>query len=120
MKADAALHEFFNKFGIPAYPNTAVPDDAKMPYITYDLAISYFDEGEINVGVSVWYKTESESIPTEKAMEIGEEIGRSGNVIPIDNGYIWIKRGTPFCQAVADEDNSIKRRYLNIVAEYLT
>ena len=41
--------------------------------------------------------------------------------IPCDGGYIWLKRGSPFCQSLKyEDDNSIKRRYINLTAEYLT
>lgn len=120
MTAEVALYEFFNSFDIPAYPETSVPDDAGYPYITYSFAVSSLDDAETYLTVNVWYKTESERIPTAKAIEIGNAIGRTGNVLKIDNGYIWLKRGEPFCQNVIDEDNSIKRRYLNVIAEYLT
>lgn len=120
MNADSALFDFYNSFEIPAFPETAVPDDAKMPYITYTFAISALDEGEVYLNASIWYKTESEKIPTEKAMEIYERIGRGGIVLPLDSGYLWLKRGSPFAQSMPDEDNSVKLRYLNITAEYLT
>lgn len=118
MTADKALKTFFSGFGIPAYPETSVPGDAKMPYITYPFAFSWFDSAGVNLAVSVWYKTESEAIPTAKGMEIMEAIGRGGCTVGVDGGYIWLTMGSPGMVAVQDEDNTIKRRLLNITAEF--
>ena len=118
MTADKALHQFFNGFCIPAYPETAVPEDKKMPYITYPFAVSWFDGFSVNLAVYIWYKTESEALPTEKALEIMDAIGREGCTIGVDGGYIWLTMGSPAIRAIPDEDNSIKRRGLNISAEF--
>lgn len=34
MTATEALYKFFSGFGLPAYPDTAVPQDTVMPYLT--------------------------------------------------------------------------------------
>lgn len=120
MTADKALHQFFNSFGIPAFPETAVPDEQEMPYITYPFAFSRFDDLPVNLTVYLWYKTESEATPTAKGMEIINTIGRGGCTVEVDGGYIWLTTGSPALRAVPDEDNSIKRRALNISAEYFT
>ena len=118
MTIGQALYAFFSDFDIPAYPLTSVPKDAQMPYITFSTAVSEF-ETETMLEANVWYKTSSESIPNAKAEEIARAIGRAGVFLKIDGGYIWLKKGSPFWQSIPDEDNSIKRRYFNIVAEYL-
>mgnify|MGYP004696397443 CR=1 FL=1 len=118
MTADKALNQFFNSFGIPAFPETAVPDEQEMPYITYPFAFSRFDDLPVNLTVYLWYKTESEATPTAKGMEIINTIGRGGCTVEVDGGYIWLTTGSPALRPVQDEDNSIKRRALNITAEY--
>lgn len=118
MTIGKALNTFFSGFGIPAYPETAVPDDAKMPYITYPLIIAGFELMPVDMGVDVWYRTESEAVPTAKALEIVESI-KGGGVLDVDGGFIWLKaNGSPLVRAVPDDDNSIKRRALNITAEF--
>lgn len=118
MTADKALHQFFNSFGIPAFPETAVPDDQEMPYITYPFAMSLFDDGPVLMTVYLWYKTASEAIPTAKGMEIIQAIGRGGCTVNIDGGYIWLMVGSPAMRTVPDEENTIKRRAINITAEF--
>lgn len=121
MTKGAALHQFFNNFGIPAYPSSAVPDDAVFPWLTYDVVTGSIEDGENAVTANLWYYGDSEATPSAKAQEIADHIGYSGQTIAVDGGYIWIKRGTPWCQNLTDENNgNIKRRYLNITVEYLT
>lgn len=42
-------------------------------------------------------------------------------MIKCDEGYIWVKTGSPWCQSLTDDtDKAIKRRYINITLEFLT
>lgn len=121
MTKGAALHKFFNSFGIPGYPSSFVPDDSVFPWLTYDVVTGSIEDGENSIAVNLWYYGESEATPNAKAQEIADHIGYGGRTIPVDGGYIWIKRGSPWCQNLIDDNNSnIKRRLLNISAEYLT
>lgn len=115
----AALYEFFNQF-LTFYPNTSVPENAQYPYGTYELITSAWEGGEVGLTINLWYRTESETLPNAKAQEMSEAIGLGGKIIPCDGGFIWIKRGSPWCQSIADEDIAIKRRYINVTAEYFT
>ena len=120
MTKNKALFAWFNEF-MPFYRASAVPDDVVMPYGTYEYIDSAFDAGEVGLTVNMWFRTESEAIPDEKAQELSKRIGYSGVTIPCNEGYIWLKRGSPFCQSLTYEnDPAIKRRYINITAEYLT
>lgn len=121
MTKEAALHQFFNSFGIPGYTISSVPDDAVFPWLTYELITGSIESGENALTVNLWYYGESESVPNAKVRDIAEYIGYSGKILNVDGGFIWIKRGTPWCQNLRDETNAnIKRRYLNITVEYLT
>ena len=121
MTKEATLHAFFNSFGLPGYPDSSVPDDAVFPWLTYGLVTDAWGGGETGITVNLWYYTTDETPPNAKAREISETIGLGGKVIPCDGGYIWLKRGSPFCQSLKyEDDNSIKRRYINLTAEYLT
>lgn len=121
MTKEAALHKFFNSFGIPFFPSSSVPDDAIFPWGTYELITSAWDGGEVGLTVNLWYYTTDEAPPNAKARELSEVIGRGGKMLKCDGGYIWLKRGSPWCQSLSDEtDKIIKRRYINVTAEYLT
>lgn len=120
MTKDKALYAWFNNF-MPFYPASSVPGDVVFPYGTYELITDSLYGGEVGLTVNLWFYTESEADPNDKAQEFAQYIGLGGAVIPCDEGYIWIKRGTPWSQSLTDEnDNKIKRRYINVTAEYLT
>ena len=120
MTKAAAIYQFWNSFGLTAYEENSVPDDAAFPYITYQLVTGSFDR-EIPLTVSLWYRSESWTAINAKTEEISQKISRGGKVISCDDGAIWLKRGQPFAQNMGDEsDNLIKRKYLNITAEFMT
>ncbi len=121
MTKAAALHQFFSSFGMTAYTATSVPEDAIFPYLTYELITSAWEGGETGLTVNLWFYTDSEAVPNAKAEELSAALGIGGKVLPCDGGYIWLKRGVPWCQSLRDETSpEIKRRYINITAEYLT
>lgn len=121
MTKDVALHKFFNGFGIPAYPASSVPDEKEYPRLTYELITSAWEGGEVGLTVNLWYYTTGESPPNQKAQELSDAIGLGGKMLKCDGGYIWLKRGSPWCQSLRDDtDPIIKRRYINVTAEYFT
>ena len=121
MTKEQALYQFFNSFDIVGYRNTSVPDDVIFPYLTYDAPISSFEEDPVSITLNLYYYTDSEAAPDAKAEEIRNAIGMGGKLLYCDGGAIWLKWGTPWCQSLVDETNrNIKRRYINITAEYLT
>ena len=128
MTKASAIHHFWNSFGIKAYEENVVYDidesgkevEAKFPYITYQLSTSDFGN-DVALTASVWYRSSSWVEANAKTDEISHAIGLGGKVLNCNGGKVWIKRGTPFAQNMGDEsDNLIKRKYLNITAEYLT
>ena len=120
MTPEAAIYRFLSGFGIPAYASSSVPDQAAFPYITYDLVLGEWGEAEVNMPVNVWYRTESEAEPNAKVREIRDAIGMGGVQLKCDGGTLWVKRGSPWAQAVVieGEDEKIKRRYVNINIEF--
>ena len=127
MTKEQALYNFWNSFGLQALEENSVPtgeEAPKFPYITYQVVIDSFDN-QVQLTASLWdrdkngYSALLEN--SKKAEEISQTIGRGGKILKCDNGRIWLKRGTPFAQNMGDEsDNLIKRKYLNITAEFLT
>lgn len=115
-----AIHSFWSSFGLPAYDENAVPDNAVMPYITYSVVTDSLDYIVLLTG-SVWYRSTSWESISIKAMEISMAL-KDGKVMPLDErGYVYLYRGTPFAQRMGDEsDDMIKRIYFNVNAEYLT
>lgn len=124
MTKASALYNFFSSFGIEAYEETLVPtgeEAPKFPYLTYQLITDSFDN-EVLIPVSLWYRSEASLLALNtKTEEISQRIGRGGVFLGCDGGKIWIKRGSPFAQTMSDpKDNTIRRKYINITAEFLT
>ena len=120
MKKAAAIYQFWSSFGLTAYEENTVPTDADFPYITYQLVTDSFDR-EIPLTASLWYRSESWTAINAKTEEISQKISRGGKIIACDGVAIWLKRGQPFAQSMGDEsDDLIKRKYLNITAEFMT
>ena len=121
MTPEAAIYQFMNSFDIPAVPSSSVQHDQQFPYITYDLTLGEWLGGDVNMTVNVWYRTTSEAAPNAKVREMYDRIGAGGVTVPCDGGMLWLKRGSPWAQAVAldNEEDGIKRRYVNVNIEYL-
>ena len=123
MTKAAVIYNFWSSFGLQAFDENAVPtgDDApEYPYITYELITDSLGN-PVAMTASLWYRTSSWTAPNAKAEEIGAYIGRGGIVLSCDGGGIWINRGTPFAQSMRDDnDDLIRRKIINIRAEYLT
>ena len=117
-----ALYNFFSGFELPAYEENTVPTGAnapELPYITYATATSGFDS-DVQISASLWYKGYSWEGADRKAAEINTALAHGGKMIPYTGGALWIRRGTPFAQHMADDDDTIRRIYLNLTAEYLS
>lgn len=115
---EQALQSFWASFNIPAYDESTVPDGAELPYITYSVSINDF-KVPVVMTANIWYKDTSWSDITAKYNEIADAIGIGGKMIPYEEGAIWLYKGSPFAQRVRDEDDMIRRIYLNIEAEYI-
>ena len=120
MTKAAAIYQFWNSFGLTAYEENTVEDNAVFPYVTYQLVTDSFDR-EIPLTASIWYRSESWTAINAKTEEISQKISRGGKIVACDGGAIWLKRGQPFAQSMGDEsDDLIKRKYINITAEFMT
>ena len=120
MTKAATIYQFWSGFGLTAYEENTVPTDAAFPYITYQLVTDSFDR-EIPLSASLWYRSESWTAINAKTEEISQKISHGGKIISCDGGAIWLKRGQPFAQNMRDEsDDLIKRKYINITAEFMT
>lgn len=118
MNKAQAIQAFFESFGVPAYEESTVPDDAVMPYITYSMAADSIGH-PIPITGSVWDKSYSWARISGITNDISEELVQVKS-IPLDVGFVYITRGTPFVQRMVDEDDTVRRIYLNFMVEFLT
>ena len=123
MDKEQALHNFWSSFGLTAYDENTVPDNALTTnggkYLTYNVVTAALDE-PTPLYANLWYKSSSWAEITVKANQMSEAIGRGGAIVPFDGGKIWICRGNQFSQRMSDEDDTIRRIYINVMAEYLS
>jgi hypothetical protein len=105
------LYRFFSGFGIPAFTEYNVPDDAVLPYITYQVN----EPGWNNIGTiyaRVWYRSTSFTSINAKVDQIKASVGE-GVSIPTSGGAVYLTKGTPFAQNIPIEgDETLKVVYL--------
>ena len=120
MTPAAAVYDFMAGFGVPAYAAASVPDAATFPYITYEFATDDFWGGEVAFAMDIWYRGDSEAEPNAKAREVSKALVGC-KCIPCEGGGIILEKGSPFCQSMGDAvDDKIKRRHINLTAEFIT
>lgn len=119
-----AIDTFWNSFGLVAYDESTVPDGNNaptFPYITYNVSTDSMDNVLVLNG-SIWYRSSSWKEVSQKAEQIARAVGERGyKIISLDDGYLWITKGTPFAQRMSDPDDDMVRRvYITLNAEFLT
>lgn len=120
MTQEAAQYQFWNSFGLTAYPSSGVPQNPQLPYITYQPVTGYFGQSSTPT-IQIWMWTESEAAINEIVHRIGERIGFGGLHLSCDGGSLWVQRGNPFCiQTYAQDEPTLKVRQLNINIQFLT
>ena len=117
-----AIHQFWSSF-LKAYDENTVPtgeDAPDFPYITYSLTEDNIGNNVI-MHASLWYRSPSWSELEAKVAEIAAAISRL-DPIPVDGGYVWIKRSPSFAQRGKKDptDDMIRSYNINITTEYLT
>ena len=119
MDKTQALHSFFSQFGVKAYDESTVPDEAPMPRITYEVIADGFGAQNF-ITASLWDRSTSWKGVTDLLKLIEAELDRGGASIKYDSGLLWVKKAHPFAQRMTDPDDAIRRYVLNIEIEYLT
>ena len=104
-----ALYNFFSGFGLPAYVEYAPPDDAELPYITYQLTDPDWRDNA-TFYARVWYRSTSYAQINAKVDEIAAAIGEGLRI-----------KGTPWAQNMPMEgDDTLKVVYLNFILNAFT
>jgi len=112
-----AIQTLWSSFGLTAYDENTVPDNAVLPYITYSASVGDLDEA-VYLTASIWYRSNSWTEVSQKAEEISNLIG-GGMGVGYDGGRLWVTKATPFAQRLADEnDRQIRRIVLQTTGEF--
>lgn len=108
------LYSFWSGFGIPAYPENGVPDEAKLPYITYSINMPEWKEETI-VNARVWYRDTSLQAISAKIDEISSAIGE-GVSLSSQNGCVYLFKDSNFVQFQPSEAMvEMKVAYLTLI-----
>lgn len=119
LNAPQTIQTFFEGFNVPVYDENTVDKDASLPRLTYAYAEGDF-ENPVSIAVSVWDRSYMWTRVTAMKDAIANAIPQGGVLLDYDGGKIWLKRGTPFAQRMSDENDAIRRIYINLEAEFLT
>lgn len=107
------LLKFFSGFGIPAYTENTLPDDAELPYITYSLVFpDWRTSGSISA--SIWYSGTSFKEVFAKADEISNAIGEGIRLPVVEGGCVYLSKDSPFAQEQPTQSDTVKAVSLNI------
>lgn len=132
MNKQQAYNSFWNSFGVLAFEENSVPTEdvieamikegvatARWPMITYQVLIDDINE-PIYPTASIYDKSTSWERADTLANAISASIQTMGT-IKLDNGRVFITKGSPFAQHMSEEaDRSIRRIVLNLGIEFLT
>lgn len=117
MNREQAFDSFWNSFGVVAYDENSVPNDAPVKKLTYDLVINGFGIPTA-ITVNIYDISTSWKSVTDILHDIEHRISCGGATIKFDNGVIWLKEGTPFAQRFGDDNDTIRRIIVNIEIEF--
>lgn len=112
------LNAFWSEFGLIAYDETSVPDNAELPYITYETAISDFDR-PIPLSASVWYRSSSWTGVTAMADRIIKTIGKHTRRRYTDGGIIITLQSPEYIRLSDSADDMIRRIVINVTVEFV-
>lgn len=119
MDKEQTLQAFWSQFGVPAYDQNTVPEDAPYPRITYEVITDNFNVANV-LTASIWDRSTSWKSVTDIQHQIESRLGYGGQTLHCSGGMVWINRGAPFAQRMSDTDDSIRRIVINTEVEFIT
>ena len=113
-----ALDTYWNSFGVPAYNELTVPEDAQMPYITYEAAIGSLN-GPMTLSASLYWKGNSWAWGMKRVTDMQKVMDRQ---IKIDGGYVMFRVPVASsAQPTTDAfDEQVRRIIMPIEVEFLS
>lgn len=114
----SAQKVYWSSFGFPAYQELTVPDDAKMPYLTYQ-AVNGQMGGTMNASANLYYKGTSWAKIMEEVEQMEKFIDRQ---VFIDGGIMKVRKPlSHFAQPVSESaDTKVRRMLLTVEIEFLS
>lgn len=89
----AVLFAFWSRLDLPAYLSDCVPDDAQLPYLTYSVTQPALNSSTV-LTVFNWHRRDSDGNTARSGMmgQIAQMIPVGGVMLPVDDGYIILRR----------------------------
>lgn len=90
-----ALTAFWAQFGVPVYTTDQVPPDAELPYITFTASNAQINNASIMTAYN-WQNRRTQGHLKRLAQmdEIARAIPNEGVFLPLQRGYLVIRRNT--------------------------
>lgn len=122
MTKEQAIHQYWNKFvvdskSIKAYDENTVPQDAAMPYITYEVAVGSLG-ANILTQVDIWGRGTAWTEVTKIAETICNTIGMGGDDARYDGGRAHIMLDDTHYRRTPDDNSDIRHLTMNIITEF--
>lgn len=114
-----AIYNFWASFGLPAYEANSVPEDAQMPYITFQAAVGNF-ESIITLNASIWDRTQKGTAFIDSKSDEIERFIKNMGCPQIEGGRYRVYPGETFAQNMSDPDRLIKRKVLTVNFEFMS
>ena len=107
-----ALKAFFSGFGVPAWPEYAVPETAREPYITYTVEEPEWDAAAM-LQARIWTRSASYEPLNRMTDDVLKAVG-SGVLLPAGSGSVCIRPASPLAQVMPfPGEPEMKVMYLN-------
>lgn len=119
-KQQALYHFWHEATGLEAYEENRIPDNAALPYVTYQTLIGSLDEPVFPIG-HIWCDKRTSFTALDGYLaRLEAYLPRfKGKTIPIDEGVMYVTRGTPFAQRESDDTGAIGY-LINLSVEFLS
>lgn len=105
---------------MPAYDENRVPEEAELPYITYQVILDDIDS-PINPMATLWYRDTSWTRIDAKLAEMSRYIDDMDLISLNEGGYMYVTKETPWARRTSDPDDKTVIGYrLNLQVEFLT
>ena len=120
MDKQEALNYFWQQAtGLTAYEENNIPDDAVLPYCTYETIVDSLDNAVFPLG-HIWDRNLSWNNRDAILAQVSAYIGH-GKIIKLDEGRMFVCKGTPFAQRRSDEaDDTVKGYEIQLQIEFFT
>ena len=114
----SAQKVYWSSFGLPAYQEDTVPDDAKMPYLTYQPVNGQLG-GTLNASAHLYYRGTSWTAIMQEVTQMEKAIDRQ---MFIDGGIMKIRKPlSNFAQPMPESaDKKVRRMMLTVEIEFLS